>query len=114
MERFKLTTDNEDVKRIIKVYESKNYELRICVYKDDNGKITNYRSAQITNKNNRFETYMPDIYVEDNIMTGELKDVVIQTTSYGGLRIEEINKMMDCMKEAIAEVEEIKEILNIK
>ena len=60
------------------------------------------------------EEYLPDIYYNDDCFGSGKKELKIQTTSYGALNIEEIDKMMEKLKEAQMVVKELTKFFGLE
>ena len=59
---------------------------------------------------NKIDNYIHDIYTEENSDTFEITGFEIQTTSYGALKTEEIEKVVEGYNIAIKTVKELEKI----
>lgn len=75
------------------IYEIGNYEVRRRDYGAD------FIKYDVCKKDYRME-YLPEIYAVDDFHRDELEGFEIQTTSYGALRIDDIDKVINGLKEA--------------
>lgn len=85
------------------------YTLAFAIEKT---KHNEYKRVSVVRQNR--DKYMPEIYIHNELVYVESEkkkvqrlSVQIQTTTYGCLNIEEIEKMTDCYKSAIKVVEYI-------
>lgn len=102
MKLFKLVKDEEmkhDDFNHIKIYESENYKLNILYWKKVNV------SPVLTSVSTKNGSYIPSILIRIN------NDIEIQSSDWGALGCEEIEKIIKQYKIAIDSVQEIKEIL---
>lgn len=61
------------------------------------------------------DKYIPDIYIKSNLDDNSLIDFIsIQTTSYGTMEVEEIEKVIKGYQIAVETVKQLKEIFNLK
>ena len=87
--------DEEKVTQEAALFKAGRYEIEKCIYNyDDGSSCTDYRVSH-----DWAEKYLPDIYYEKRFgaKTGHFE---IQTTSYGSLPSEEIDKVIAGYKEA--------------
>ena len=102
MKLFKLVKDEEmkhDDFNHIKIYESENYKLNILYYKKAN------ISPALTSVMKKDGSYIPSILIRIN------NDIKIQSSDWGSLSCDKIEKMIKQYEIAIESVQEIKEIL---
>ena len=97
--KFELKESGIVSKREIKVYENEYYIL------DFDGSL-----ARISRKDWNLK-YIPDILIHQDWKTNEVKELTIQTTSYGSLGVEDINKVIEGLQIAKESVQEIEKIL---
>lgn len=83
---FKLIEENNN----IKIYKGEHYDIREKKYSD--GTIT----LNIIKKNNN--SFVPKIYIVENIRADKLEKFEIQTTSYGSLESKDIEKIIEGYK----------------
>lgn len=104
---IKLTNTNtvlrNDGTRTINVYECGNYRVTETKYNESD--LTLYSVSP--NEELWAERYCPSITVDDCF--GELNGFKIQTTSYGALNVEELQKMMRLLNEAVEVVNALTE-----
>ena len=94
MLEMNLVRTKEEENRKYEVYEIEGYSVYVTIY-DDGEKIISV-STNIGD-----DEYTPDIYFEDGEFGSKEKKFKIQTTSYGALGIEEIEKFMAAYKKAV-------------
>ena len=102
--KFELKESGIVKEREIKVYENKYYIL------DFDGSL-----ARVSRKDWNLK-YIPDISIYQEWKTSEVKEVTIQTTSYGSLGVEDIEKVIEGLqiaKESAQEVEKLLKELNL-
>ena len=87
----------------ITVYENDYYTVKKVVGVND------YIDVVITAKD-KIDNYIHDIYTEENSDTFEITGFEIQTTSYGALKTEEIEKVVEGYNIAIKTVKELEKI----
>ena len=87
----------------ITVYENDYYTVKKVVGVND------YIDVVITAKD-KIDNYIHDIYIEENSDTFEITGFEIQTTSYGALKTEEIEKVVEGYNIAIKTVKELEKI----
>lgn len=87
----------------VTVYENDYYTVKKIV------DVNNYIDVVINTKN-KIDNYIHDIYTEENSDTFEITGFEIQTTSYGALKTEEIEKIVKGYNIAIKTVKELEKI----
>ena len=87
----------------ITIYENDYYTVKKVVGVND------YIDVVITAKD-KIDNYIHDIYIEENSDTFEITGFEIQTTSYGALKTEEIEKVVEGYNIAIKTVKELEKI----
>lgn len=100
------TSEEEHVTQIATLFEAGKYEIEKCVYNYEDGTSwTDYRVSH-----DWTEKYLPDIYYERRFgeKTGHFE---IQTTSYGSLPSEEIDKVVEAYRDAQEVVELAEKLL---
>jgi len=86
----------------IEVYESEYYQLRLET------KLN--RGCKIVRMSHLSGEYMPTIYVFNDDADNNF-EIKIQTSSYGSLELDDIQKVINGYEIAVAHINEIKEIL---
>lgn len=89
------TIKHEDFTRYL--CESDYYKFSVSVY-DDGLNLFYLDTNKVDNK-----VFLPNLYIETDIRTDEFKYISIQTTSYGDLNIEEVEKVIRGLEIAKAE-----------
>lgn len=101
---LKITENRKDNRGAeITVYENDYYTVKKVVGVND------YIDVVITAKD-KIDNYIHDIYIEENSDTFEITGFEIQTTSYGALKTEEIEKVVEGYNIAIKTVKELEKI----
>ena len=89
----------------ITIYENNYYKIRKFYNKD-----LNYSTHDCESK----EKYIPQIYIKDNLDGEGIDSIDIQTTAYGSMQVEEIEKVIEGYQVAVLTVKQLKEIFNLK
>lgn len=102
---FKLSETTVKEKNIISIYSSEgsSYILK----KRD---CTTYSDFTIWETSN--DKYLPTIYVNEN-MDGHIESLDIQTTSYGAVGTEDMEKIIDGYKMAVDTVKALEKLLGL-
>ena len=87
--------DGEKLTQEAAVFTAGKYEIEKCIYEYDDG--SSWTDYQV--RHDRAEEYLPDIYYEKRF-GAKIGHFEIQTTSYGSLPSEEIDKVIAGYKEA--------------
>lgn len=89
----------------ITIYENNYYKIRKIYNKDLNYSTYDYKSKG---------EYIPSIYIKNNLYKEEIDCIDIQTTAYGSMQAEEIEKVIEGYQIAVLTVKQLKEIFNLK
>ena len=115
--QFLFDVENTDSHIELKITENRegNRGAEITVYENDYYTVkkvvgvNDYIDVVITAKD-KIDNYIHDIYTEENSDTFEITGFEIQTTSYGALKTEEIEKIVKGYNIAIKTVKELEKI----
>lgn len=99
-----LEKEAEEEPEILTITDSENYKVYTCLGYVFSEKTYSTGLTQISVRKKIGETnneYLPDIYVDDDISSCKIKGFKIQTTSYGTMGCDDIEKIISGYNEAI-------------
>ena len=97
-----ITRDDEKVK--ITVYKNCNYLIR---------KIYDKRLDYTRYESHKDGSYIPYIYIKDDLDGNGIESIDIETASYGSMNIEEVSLVIEGYQIAVETVKQLQKIFNV-